>query len=213
MSEHPHQWRDTVAQDLAIWTTDAKGRRLKGLSPKHNRATVYVDTEFTGFGRSFFFLDVAAIRVLPAGAVDIYQSRVRLDAYAKQIVMASPHMREALEIVGYNDAEWADAPPASHVLPQLLQHVWGAQWVGHNAEADVLRLTQWWTGNGYPCPHGFVFPIMDTESLARRMLPDLGSYTLDSLCQHFGFEGETQHRALGGAERVRACWEKLTARD
>jgi DNA polymerase III epsilon subunit-like protein len=209
LNEHPHSWRDGVADHLDIWTTSNDGhRRLRGLAPKHVRATVFCDAEFSGFGKTFFFLDVAAIRVSANGAVDVYESKVHMDSYAARF--ADP---KALEIIGYNESEWADAPPATVVLPRLLEHVWGAQWVGHNAEADVLRLATWWTSNGYPCPHGFTFPIMDTESLARAMLPGLSGYSLADLCQHFGIPEETQHRALSGAERVRACWTKLTARD
>lgn len=204
MTENPHQWRDEVADSLDIYTVRDGVRRIRGLAPKGVRPTVFLDTEFSGFGKVFSFLDVAAIKVSSTGMVDTYESKVYMDEYSARFANA-----KSLEIVGYDQHEWADAPPATEVLPRLYEFCLGSTLIGHNLEADVSRLVGWWTANGVPVPHTWCFPMIDTEVIARAFFPDLDSYTLAGLCTAFGVPPETQHRAMGGAERVRACWEKM----
>lgn len=195
---HPHQWRDEVMDRI----------RYKGLAPKHVRPIVWTDCEFTGFHKSAQIIDVAAIKLMPSGVVDIYESKIYLDEYGRKNAQ-----KEALDIIGYNEDEWSNAPKATEVLPVLFEHMQGATLVGHNLEADMGRLRQAWEGIGIAVPPMFCFPQICTEVLARTMLPGLESYSLAALCQHYQIPEETQHRALGGAERCRSVWNKLTARD
>lgn len=196
--DHPHAWRDEVMATI----------KYKGLAPKHVRPIVWTDCEFTGFHKSAQIIDVAAIKLMPSGVVDIFESKIHLDDYAR-----ASAQKEALDIIGYNDEEWANAPKATEVMPMLFQHMQGATLVGHNLEADVARMRSSWEGLGITVPPMFCFPMICTEVLARAMLPGLEAYTLAALCQHYGIPEETQHRALGGAERARSLWTRLTAND
>lgn len=187
---------------------DAVDVTYRGRAPKHNRPLVFIDTEFTGFPvNKAHPVDVCAIKVRPNGAIEEYESLITLDDYADK--QYHPKWKE---IVGYDAAEWAEhSRPLDDVARELFNFVCGCGWVSHG-DADVELWSRVWSGLGIHMQVTTCLPVMCTETLARGCLPSLGRYTLAALCDHFGIEKETTHRARGGAERSRQIWQRLCQR-
>jgi len=52
-------------------------------------------------------------------------------------------------------------------------------------------------------------PVLCTQRLARRLLPEVGRFNLDSLCAHCGIHNPARHRALGDARATAALFVEL----
>jgi DNA polymerase III epsilon subunit-like protein len=108
---------------------------------------------------------------------------------------------EALQVNGYNEAEWVDAPPLREVMLKLNAKTKGATTVAYNAPFDdgYLVLTFHDTnvaderGDGYIC----------LLRLAHLWIPadKIENYKLKTVCRYLGIpEEDTVHRVLAGAE-------------
>jgi exodeoxyribonuclease X len=104
-----------------------------------------------------------------------------------------PIKHRATGIHGLTNADVADAPVFAAIKEEVLRALDGAALVAHNAhvDVDVLRrkLGDWKTPE-----------VFDTLKLARRLLPDAGSYKLGTLVDAFKLaeglpDGLTPHRA------------------
>ncbi|GAA4682120.1 3'-5' exonuclease [Phytohabitans rumicis] len=105
----------------------------------------------------------------------------------------TPIKHFATRIHGLTNKDVADCPPFADVTDHVLAALDADALVAHNAhvDVDVLRrkLGDW-----------KVPELFDTLKLARRLLPDVGSYKLGSLVEAFRLadeipEGLTPHRA------------------
>lgn len=223
-----HDWDDVSVHELNAgnnphtWVDDdERSLNLKGLAPANNRPTVFIDTEYTGFKTLKKRLrdgsidpddkkdlavpvDVCAIKVLPSGIVEEYESKIYL----------SDMMRERYrwngweQVVGYDPKEWATAPTIAEVAPKLLEFVSGCTWVSWGPE-DWKIWNRTWNELQHPTWAGQIWPVCCAEKRSRDLLPALGKYSLAAMCEHFGIEKETAHRARGGAERMREVWMRL----
>ncbi len=68
--------------------------------------------------------------------------------------------------------------------------------VAHNAVFDERFLRAALASCGM---RGLGVPMLCTRRLARRLAPEIGRYSLDRLCAHFGVSNRARHRALGDA--------------
>jgi DNA polymerase III epsilon subunit family exonuclease len=110
--------------------------------------------------------------------------------------MARPNGRispDASRVHGITEEQVRNKPPIGSVLPDYLAFLGDATLVGHNvASFDYPVLARIGTNLGLTPPPG---PIIDTCTLARRLLPD-NSHRLEALAQLFGFKDPQTHRAL-----------------
>jgi exodeoxyribonuclease X len=99
----------------------------------------------------------------------------------------------ATRIHGLTNKDVADCPPFAEITGQVLAALDADALVAHNAHVDVevlrRKLSNW-----------KVPEVFDTLKLARRLLPDMGSYKLGSLVEAFKLAnglpaGLTPHRA------------------
>ncbi len=81
-------------------------------------------------------------------------------------------------IHGLTNKDVADAPVFADVMAEVLDVLDADALVAHNAHVDVGVLTRKLTG--WQCPE-----VFDTLELARRLLPDAGSYKLGTLVEAF----------------------------
>ncbi|MGH3326824.1 MAG: 3'-5' exonuclease [Streptomycetales bacterium] len=100
----------------------------------------------------------------------------------------------ATRIHGVTNKDVASAPVFANVKAEVLRTLEGSVLIAHNAHVDVSVL-QRKLGN-WRCPE-----VFDTLKLARRLLPDQGSYKLGSLVEEFKLaeelpDGLTSHRAM-----------------
>ncbi len=109
-------------------------------------------------------------------------------------------------LTGITDAMLASAPSFEQVADQVVAALAGRVFVAHNARfdwgfvsAEVRRARSL----------GLAGPSLCTVRLARRLLPELPSRSLDSLSFHFGLENGARHRAAGDALVTAAILERL----
>lgn len=99
------------------------------------------------------------------------------------------------ELTGIDDAMVSQAPRFRDIAEELSSHMDGAIMVAHNASFDMGFLRE-----EYARLDTIFAPpsVLDTVSLARRILPGLAQYKLASLCHHLHIR-PGMHRAVGDA--------------
>ena len=120
------------------------------------------------------------------------------------------HMiQKAAEVNGFTVEEWKDAPHWHDVRESIAKAVFGRILVGVNIyAADIRRLAAMF----HPHDLGWIMPhsSIDLQHLAK--IAGLPRTNLEALCEHYGIEKETVHRAEGGVRRVRAVAEAMLRR-
>jgi DNA polymerase III subunit epsilon len=149
---------------------------------------VVVDLETTG-GSALFdrVLEVAAIRVQNGVVQD------RLERLVEPGMSIPPFVTR---ITGINASLVLGQPSFQSVLPDLRRLMDGAVLVAHNVAFDGNFLAHAFTRADMPWDG----ERLCTLRLARRLIPGLHSYRLDSLCAFLGFTFVQRHRAGPDAE-------------
>lgn len=115
----------------------------------------------------------------------------------------------ARKIHGITNDAVADAPVFDDIKPDVLDALAADALIAHNAHVDVAvlrrKLGEW------ECPE-----IFDTLKLARRLLPDVGSYKLGALVEALNLAGSlpaglTPHRATYDALVTARLFVRLAA--
>jgi DNA polymerase III epsilon subunit family exonuclease len=161
-----------------------------------------VDLETTGLSTAYeTILEIGAVRVAGFRTLDPFQTLVdpgvpipafitSLTGIDRSTIDGAPSLTDALTAF----VAWAAAVPET-------------VFVAHNASFDHRFVAVALERHGHaPWPG----PVLCTRRLARRVLPDLGRYDLDTLSARFGIANRWRHRALGDAEATaRALVELL----
>jgi DNA polymerase III epsilon subunit family exonuclease len=162
---------------------------------------VVVDLETTGLSLSrSSILEIGAVRVSRSRPTGRFQTLVRPPA---------PLSRAIADLTGIDDAMVAEAPelrPAVGAFRRWLERAGPAPFVAHNARFDAGFVKRALADLGLP---PLRVPVLCTQRLARRILPDLGRYNLDRVCAHFGIRNPARHRALGDARATAALLVEL----
>ena len=174
-----------------------------GDAPLAQAHFVVVDLETTGLSpEQASILEIGAVRVARLAAGREFQTLVRPPA---------PLSRAIADLTGIDDAMVADAPPPKDALRAF--HRWfgrggAAPFVAHNARFDAGFVARALERHGLP---PLRVPVLCTQRLARRLLPEVGRFNLDSLCAHCGIGNRARHRALGDARATAALFVELLA--
>ncbi len=109
-------------------------------------------------------------------------------------------------LTGINDMMVKDAPTIDQALPIFLEFLQDHILVAHNATFDYGFLNH----NGIihlntPIKNN----ILCTRKLANRLMPELPSKRLESLCQHFKIINGNAHRAMGDVIATVKIFEKF----
>src|SRR4051794_3288953 len=151
---------------------------------------VVVDLETTGGSAAYDrVMEIAAIRYEHGAIVD------RLDRLFEPGVPIPPFITR---MTGINAALVRGKPAFETLLPDLARLLDGAVVVAHNAAFDCNFLQKAFTRAGYAAE--LVEQRLCTLRLARRLIPGLHTYRLDSLCAFLGFTFVQRHRAGPDAE-------------
>jgi DNA polymerase-3 subunit epsilon len=142
-----------------------------------------LDLETTG-GSALFdrVIEVAAVRVqhgaVQARLVTLVQPGVAIPSFVTRLT-------------GINAALLRGKPTFADLLPDLQRLLDGAVLVAHNVSFDAAFLARAFQRAG----HTWAGERLCTLRLARRLVPGLHSYRLDSLCASLGFPFVQAHRA------------------
>jgi DNA polymerase-3 subunit epsilon len=162
-------------------------------------AFAVVDVETTGMRAAGpdRITDVAVVVVQGARREVVFDSLVNPG-------VAIPFRIQAL--TGITDQMVRHAPTFEELADQLLQALAGRVFVAHNARFDWAFLS---AEVRRARALGLTGPRLCTVRLARRLLPELRSRSLDSLSFHFGLENMARHRAAGDAYATAEVLDRL----
>ena len=112
-------------------------------------------------------------------------------------------------LTGITDAMACDAPSFLEIAPELHRWLDGRVFVAHNAGFD-WRFVGWeleqTTGRKLQAP------VLCTVRMARRLVPEIRSRSLDALQHYFDVRNEARHRAYGDARATARVFRKLMFR-
>ena len=158
---------------------------------------VVVDLETTGGSAHYDrVMEVAAIRI---------ENGVVQDRFERLVEPGMPIPPFVTRITGINSALVRGKPSFDSVLPELRRLFDGAVVVAHNASFDCNFLSNAFGRAGLP----WQGDRLCTLRLARRLIPGLHSYRLDSLCAFLGFTFVQRHRAGPDAEATLSLLQHL----
>ncbi len=115
------------------------------------------------------------------------------------------HIRE---MTGITDAMVANAPRFCEIAREIIEITEGCIFVAHNAPFDHGFIRAEYARLGYHYDR----KTLCTRRLSRKLFPNLKSYSLGNLCQHFHIRIESRHRAFGDAEATVQLFEQLLQR-
>ena len=155
------------------------------------RPIVMLDFETTGLSPEGGdrITEVAALRIAGGEIVDRYVSLVNCGVRVPSFIT---------QLTGITQKMVDGAPPASDVVPALLEFIGTDTLAAHNASFDEKFLKAEGALLGHGCRHG---GLVCSLKLSRRVFPGLASYKLGQLSQSLGIVfGGRAHRAEAAAE-------------
>lgn len=168
---------------------------LAGMIPSGFAA---LDIETTGLSPSFCgIVEIAALKVLPDGTVEAFQTLVNPRCFIPRAVTA---------IHGITDDMVRGQPTAEGVAPQLLEFVGTMPLVLHNAPFDMGFLNPLIKSLGLQWSSPALF---DTLPLSRKAFPGLRSYSLENLSRFFDFDAGGHHRALADCRYCAQLFQRI----
>lgn len=168
----------------------------------HELEYVIVDVETTGGGwtRGHRITEVAAVRVRADGTV--------VDEFR---TLVNPGRPIPSFITALTNITWdmvRDAPHFVDVAPHVARMLEGAVFVAHNATFDWNFVGAELDRAGLPLRGR----MLCTVRMARRLVPEISSRSLDSLTHFFDIPVEARHRAWGDAAATAELFRRLMAR-
>ena len=109
-------------------------------------------------------------------------------------------------LTGITDGMAADAPSFAEIAPELRRWLDGRVFVAHNAGFD-------WRFVGFEMEQTtgirMSAPVLCTVRMARKLVPEIRSRSLDALQSFFGVHNEARHRAYGDARATARVFRKM----
>lgn len=178
-------------------------------TPVYAKAFTWVDVETTGLDPAVAeILEIAIVRVSPDGSEATFHSKVKPD----HIETAHP---KALEVNGYTEEAWADAPTQSEVWNKIVRLGLFEDCIiaGQNVRFDVGFIEKALHDHVEKAPR-IGYHLYDTVTLAIEHLAPLGiesvSLTKDNgVCAFLGIPIEGAHTAMGDIRMTMEVDRKL----
>ena len=112
-------------------------------------------------------------------------------------------------LTSITDAMVREAPSFAEIAPELRRWLEGRVFVAHNAGFD-WRFVGWEMEGATGLR--IEAPVLCTVRMARRLVPEIRSRSLDALQHFFGVRNEARHRAYGDARATARVFRKLMFR-
>lgn len=164
--------------------------------------TVHTTLQQQALHATFVVVDIetTGLKPGPAGITEIAAIRIddgQFSAEFHSLVNPGRRIPPAItRLTGITDEMVRDQPPIDILLPQLHAFLGAAVLVAHNADFD-LGFLNFDARRLLSSP--LLNPSLCTLRLARRLLPELRSRSLDAVASHLGVASFDRHRALGDA--------------
>jgi len=166
-----------------------------------------IDTETTGLDpETSVVLEFAALVIHPTEGHVIARYETKIKPTEEELRAAHP---KALEVNGYTDEAWADAPTIEQVAPEIGTLLEGCVLVGHNVSFDEQMLKAHLAAHGIE--ERIPYHKIDTVTLAYEHLTPLGlkSASLDRIREFLGWSKEGAHTAMKDVEDTANLFELL----
>ncbi len=152
----------------------------------YSKNCVLFDIETTGLSsENDAIIELSALKVVGSEVTDEFSTLVNPHRHIPEI---------ASSINGITDDMVRNAPDIDQVIKDFKAFVGNDVLAGHNIKNFDLRFIQ--RDALIHLGREFNNDYIDTVLIARRLLPDLGSRSLESLADHYGVSYEGAHRAL-----------------
>ncbi len=170
-----------LVDDQKSFVENEKGQRLSD-------TYVVFDIETTGFNPRMN-------KIIEIGAVKVENEKIteRFSAFVNPKV---PIPFEIEKLTSINDAMVMEERVIEEVLPEFMEFCKDAVMVAHNADFDMSFIKYNLKVMGMEKD----FTIIDTVGLARKLLPSLNRFKLDTVAKALGISLEHHHRAVDDAE-------------
>lgn len=176
--------------DMKEMVVNAKGQSLED-------SYVVFDLETTGFSPH-------QNKIIEIGAVKIVQGEV-VDTFSEFVNPQVPIPYQIEALTGINDRMVMDAPLIEEVLPRFMAFCTGSVMVAHNADFDMSFIIENAKRQSIPCD----YTVLDTVTLARVLMPQLGNFKLNNISKHLGISLENHHRAVDDAQATSEIFIKF----
>lgn len=160
------------------------------------RDYISLDLETTGLNpKRDRIIEVGAVKVRRGKVVGEFQSLVNPGRVLTETVCG---------LTGINSEMLSDAPEIGDIIGPLLSFIGDDMLVGHRVLFDYSFVKR------AAVNHSLSFEKIgiDTLKLARKLLPELESKSLESVCKYYGIEHKA-HRAIGDARATSDLYRKL----
>src|SRR5690554_839836 len=132
-----------------------------------------------------------------------------VDQFASLVNPERPIQPFVVNLTGINNNMLRQAPKFYEVAKRIIEITDGCVMVAHNALFDNRILTTEFDRLGY----NFEKETLCTVELARKLIPDMPSYSLGKLVKALGIPLSDRHRAQGDAKATVALFKMLLAKD
>lgn len=132
-----------------------------------------------------------------------------VDQFASLVNPERPIQPFVVNLTGINNDMLRQAPKFYEVAKRIIEITDGCIMVAHNALFDNRILTTEFDRLGYP----FERQTLCTVELAKKLMPDMPSYSLGKLVRSLGIPLSDRHRAQGDAKATVALFKMLLAKD
>lgn len=159
---------------------------------------IVLDLEMTG-------LSPKVDKVIEIGAVRVREGR-QGETYSTFVNPYMPIPEKVIRLTGITDEMVCEKGISQdEAIQALLEFIGEDVIVGHNIVFDYSFLKQWAVNKKRPLE----LMACDTLKIARVLLPEVESKTLESLCAHYHIERRQAHRALDDTVETGILFEKL----
>jgi DNA polymerase-3 subunit epsilon len=119
-----------------------------------------------------------------------------------EVLIQNPYV---INLTGITNDMVQDSPTFAELAPKIMALTENRILVGHNVRFDYTALIYEFKRLGI----SFRRRNVDTQSLAKRLIPDLPSYGLGKLCDAVGISHDSRHRAFGDAAATAELFDHL----
>lgn len=157
-----------------------------------------VDIETTDSIPNGEIIEIGAIKVRNHKIIDTFSTLIKPPCYICIFIT---------ELTGITNDMVKDAPVLDDVIDKFLEFVGNDIIVGYNNSSFdmcvlydyILKLRGVFFSNNYE----------DVLHVARRSIKEISHYSLETLCNFWGFDNEGEHRALIDCYLTKKCYDKL----
>lgn len=142
-------------------------------------------------------------------AIYKFDGHTIVDQFSSLVNPEKPIQPFVVNLTGINNEMLRQAPKFYEVAKRIIEITENCIMVAHNALFDNRILTTEFDRLGYP----FERETLCTVELAKKLMPDMPSYSLGKLVRSLGIPLSDRHRAQGDAKATVALFKMLLAKD